>query len=113
MIMSPFILKLKLTMPLAANFAIRTPRNLRKSSRISHFTTMKAEIIQEISRNQMEEEKSVRNNEVVGKNVVEPNKSDIAKPPEEVDRKDEVENRTNDETVRIPRETSWSKKLEN
>ncbi|GJR35077.1 hypothetical protein Tco_1210761 [Tanacetum coccineum] len=48
----------------------------------------------------MEEEKSVRNYEVVVKNVVEPNKSDIAEPLEKVDRKDEVEDRTNDEQVR-------------
>ncbi|GJT33899.1 hypothetical protein Tco_0924318 [Tanacetum coccineum] len=48
----------------------------------------------------MEEEKSVRNNEVVDKNVVEPNKSDITASPEEVDKKDEVKNRTNDEPVR-------------
>ncbi|GJT55505.1 zinc finger, CCHC-type containing protein [Tanacetum coccineum] len=48
----------------------------------------------------MEEEKSVRNNEVVVKNFVEPNKSDIAEPLEKVDRKDEVEDRTNDEQVR-------------
>ncbi|GJY47334.1 MAK10-like protein [Tanacetum coccineum] len=50
-----------------------------------------------ISLGRMEEENSVENNEVVGKNVVEPNKSDIAESLEEVDRKDEVENRTNDE----------------
>ncbi|GJV55317.1 hypothetical protein Tco_1456322 [Tanacetum coccineum] len=56
--------------------------------------------VNSISLIRMEEEKSVKNNEVVGKNVVEPNKSDIAESPEEVDRKDEVENRTNNEPVR-------------
>ncbi|GJW89741.1 hypothetical protein Tco_0167294 [Tanacetum coccineum] len=48
----------------------------------------------------MEEEKSVGNNEVVGKNIVEPNKSDVEETLEEVDREDEVENRTNNEPVR-------------
>ncbi|GJU38697.1 zinc finger, CCHC-type containing protein [Tanacetum coccineum] len=48
----------------------------------------------------MEEEKSVENNEVVGKNIIEPNKSNVAETLEEVDRDDEVENRTNNELVR-------------
>ncbi|GJX96607.1 hypothetical protein Tco_0352405 [Tanacetum coccineum] len=48
----------------------------------------------------MEEEKSVGNNEVVGKNIVEPNKSFVAETLEEVDRNDEVNNRTNNGPVR-------------
>ncbi|GKA31407.1 hypothetical protein Tco_0717712 [Tanacetum coccineum] len=56
--------------------------------------------VNSISLIRIEEEKSVKNNEVVVKNVVEPNKSDIAEPLEKVDRKDEVEDRTNDEQVR-------------
>ncbi|GJS15041.1 MAK10-like protein [Tanacetum coccineum] len=56
--------------------------------------------VNSISLIRMEEEKSVGNNEVVVKNVVEPNKSDIVEPLEKVDRKDEVEDRTNDEPVR-------------
>ncbi|GKC35122.1 hypothetical protein Tco_1047506 [Tanacetum coccineum] len=48
----------------------------------------------------MEEEKSVKNNRVVGKNIVEPNKSNVVETLEEVDRDDEFENRTNNEPVR-------------
>ncbi|GKC38450.1 reverse transcriptase domain-containing protein [Tanacetum coccineum] len=48
----------------------------------------------------MEEEKSVRNNGVVGKNIVEPNKSIVVETLEEVDRNDEVNNRTNNGPVR-------------
>ncbi|GJV01677.1 hypothetical protein Tco_1335246 [Tanacetum coccineum] len=55
--------------------------------------------VNSISLIRMKEEKSVRINEVVVKNV-EPNKSDIAKPLKKDDRKDEVEDRTNDEQVR-------------
>ncbi|GJW31027.1 zinc finger, CCHC-type containing protein [Tanacetum coccineum] len=47
-----------------------------------------------------EEEKSVRDNRVVGKNIVEPNKSNVAGTLEEVDREDEVGNRTNNESAR-------------
>ncbi|GKD27760.1 hypothetical protein Tco_1233974 [Tanacetum coccineum] len=56
--------------------------------------------VNSISLIRMEEENSVGNNEVVVKNVVEPNKSDIVEPLEKVDRKDEVEDRTNDEPER-------------
>nr|GEW44077.1 hypothetical protein [Tanacetum cinerariifolium] len=48
----------------------------------------------------MEEEKSVRNNRVVGKNIVESNKSNVAGTLEEVDREDEVGNRTNNESAK-------------
>nr|GEV74502.1 hypothetical protein [Tanacetum cinerariifolium] len=40
------------------------------------------------------------NTEVLGKNVVELNELDIAESPEEVDRKDKVENKANDEPIR-------------
>nr|GEW30510.1 hypothetical protein [Tanacetum cinerariifolium] len=53
-------------------------------------------ILKELS----EEEKSVGDNRVVGKNIVEPNKSDMAGTLEEVDREDEVRNWTNNETAR-------------
>ncbi|GJY16862.1 hypothetical protein Tco_0387284 [Tanacetum coccineum] len=46
------------------------------------------------------EEKSVRNNGVVSKNIIEPSKSIVAKTLEEVDRDDEVTSRTNDDPVR-------------
>ncbi|GJW74585.1 retrovirus-related pol polyprotein from transposon TNT 1-94 [Tanacetum coccineum] len=48
----------------------------------------------------MEEEKSVGNNEVVGKNIIEPNKSVEAETLEKVDRNDKVNNRTNNGPVR-------------
>ncbi|GJS08086.1 MAK10-like protein [Tanacetum coccineum] len=55
--------------------------------------------VNSISLIRIKEEKSVGINEVVVKNV-KPNKSDIAEPLEKDDRKDEVEDRTNDEQVR-------------
>ncbi|GKA41986.1 zinc finger, CCHC-type containing protein [Tanacetum coccineum] len=42
----------------------------------------------------MEEEKSVKNNEVVDKNVVEPDESDMVEPIEKVDGKEEVKDGT-------------------
>nr|GEW64830.1 hypothetical protein [Tanacetum cinerariifolium] len=49
--------------------------------------------VNSISLIRMDKEKSVENNEVVCKNVVKPNKSNVAETLEEVDRDDEVENR--------------------
>ncbi|GJY55606.1 MAK10-like protein [Tanacetum coccineum] len=54
--------------------------------------------VNSISLIRMKEEKSVRNNRVVGKNIVEYNKSNVAGTLEEVDREDEVGNRTNNES---------------
>ncbi|GJV78803.1 retrovirus-related pol polyprotein from transposon TNT 1-94 [Tanacetum coccineum] len=48
----------------------------------------------------IEEEKSVENNGVVGKNIVEPNKSIVAETLEEVDRNGELNDRTNNGPVR-------------
>ncbi|GJV12400.1 hypothetical protein Tco_1353941 [Tanacetum coccineum] len=48
----------------------------------------------------MKEEKSVGNNGMVGKNIVEPNKSVVAKTLEEVNRDDEVNNMTSNGLVR-------------
>ncbi|GKC69442.1 hypothetical protein Tco_1115325 [Tanacetum coccineum] len=65
----------------------------------------------------IEEEKSVESNEVGGKNVVEPNKSDIAEPIMVADRKEEIKNRTNDEPERsvekglMGEKVRWSMKL--
>ncbi|GKF02167.1 hypothetical protein Tco_0029090, partial [Tanacetum coccineum] len=56
------------------------------------------------------EEKSVRNNGVVDKNIVETNKSNAAETLEEVDRDDKAANRTNKERLGVPRKTSWEKK---
>ncbi|GJQ96781.1 hypothetical protein Tco_0007920 [Tanacetum coccineum] len=44
------------------------------------------------------------------KNIVEPNKSNVAETLEEVDRDDEAANRTNKERLGVPRKTSWEKK---
>ncbi|GJW39425.1 MAK10-like protein [Tanacetum coccineum] len=60
--------------------------------------------VKSISLIRIEEEKSVRNNEVVNESVVEPDKSDIAEPLEEVDNMNEAENRTDDELVRSAEE---------
>ncbi|GJS83395.1 MAK10-like protein [Tanacetum coccineum] len=60
--------------------------------------------VNSISLNRIEEEKSVRNNEVVSESVVEPDKSDIAEPLEEVDKMNEAKNRTDDEPVRSAEE---------
>ncbi|GJZ84285.1 hypothetical protein Tco_0649624 [Tanacetum coccineum] len=57
------------------------------------------------------EEKSVINNGVVGKNIVEPNKSIVAETLEEVDRDDEVTNRTNNELVRSVEKDLTGEKL--
>ncbi|GKD77999.1 zinc finger, CCHC-type containing protein [Tanacetum coccineum] len=57
-----------------------------------------------ISLIRMKEEKSVRNNEVDGENIVEPNKSNLTETLEEVDGNDEVENKTNNEPVRSAKE---------
>ncbi|GJS97597.1 MAK10-like protein [Tanacetum coccineum] len=51
MIMSPFILSVRLTAPLAENSAIRTPTNLGKSLRTSPSTTMKVGMKQKNSSN--------------------------------------------------------------
>ncbi|GJV32329.1 MAK10-like protein [Tanacetum coccineum] len=60
----------------------------------------------------MEEEKSVENNGVVGKNIVEPNKSIVAETLEEVDKDDEVTNRTNNELVKSAEKDLTGEKME-
>ncbi|GKB29707.1 MAK10-like protein, partial [Tanacetum coccineum] len=55
--------------------------------------------VNSISLIRMEEEKSVENNGVVGKNIVEPNKSIVAETLEEVDRNGELNDRTNNGPV--------------
>ncbi|GJU42359.1 hypothetical protein Tco_1195316 [Tanacetum coccineum] len=64
-----------------------------------------------ISLIRMEEEKSVRNKRVVGKNIIEPNKSIVAETLEEVDRDEEVTNRTNDKLVRSAEKDLMGEKL--
>nr|GEY07656.1 reverse transcriptase domain-containing protein [Tanacetum cinerariifolium] len=48
----------------------------------------------------MEKDKSIKNNEVVDKKIIEPSKLNILEPIELVDKKEEMEDRTNDESVR-------------
>nr|GEW53999.1 hypothetical protein [Tanacetum cinerariifolium] len=68
--------------------------------------------VNSISLTRMEEEKSVGNNEVAEKSVVEPDKSDVVEPLEEVNRIEEVESRTNDGPVKSIEERSTSDKEE-
>nr|GFB08140.1 hypothetical protein [Tanacetum cinerariifolium] len=67
--------------------------------------------VNSISLIRTEEEKSVRNNGVVGKNIVEPNKLIMAETLEEEDRDDEVTNRTNNELVRSVEKDLMGKKV--
>ncbi|GKC59487.1 hypothetical protein Tco_1087085 [Tanacetum coccineum] len=62
----------------------------------------------------MEKEKSVENNEVVDKNVVEPSELDVVEPIELVDRKEGMEYGTNDESGESVKEelTAWETKAE-
>ncbi|GKD32529.1 hypothetical protein Tco_1248038 [Tanacetum coccineum] len=55
---------------------------------------------------------SIINNEVVDKNEVEPNESDVVEPIEEVDEKEEVEDETDDETVRSVKEELTGEEVE-
>ncbi|GKA09409.1 hypothetical protein Tco_0688740 [Tanacetum coccineum] len=77
------------------------------SSRAPEIILVKEEVrhpitkhINSISLIRMEEEKSVESNEVVGKKVVEPNKSDITEPIMVADRKGEIKDGTNDKPDR-------------
>ncbi|GKD35578.1 hypothetical protein Tco_1251087 [Tanacetum coccineum] len=55
--------------------------------------------VNSISLIKIKEEKSVENNEVVDKNIVEPGKSYVVEPIEVVVMKKEVENRMNNEAI--------------
>ncbi|GKA14577.1 MAK10-like protein [Tanacetum coccineum] len=77
--------------------ASRTPKKVLVREEARHPITKH---INSISLIRMEEEKSVGNNGVVGKNIVEPNKSIVAETLKEVDSNDEVNNRTNNGPVR-------------
>nr|GEV22070.1 hypothetical protein [Tanacetum cinerariifolium] len=77
--------------------ASRTPKKVLVREEVRHPITKHVNSIPLI---RTEEEKSVRNNGVVGKNIVKPNKSNMAGTLEEVDREDEVENNTNNEMAR-------------
>ncbi|GKC51848.1 hypothetical protein Tco_1074593 [Tanacetum coccineum] len=55
---------------------------------------------------------SIINNEVVDKNEVEPNESDVVEPIEEVDEKEEVEDGTDDEPVRCVKEELTGEEVE-
>ncbi|GJU96155.1 hypothetical protein Tco_1320911 [Tanacetum coccineum] len=64
------------------------------------------------SRTPEKKEKSVKNNEVVDKNVVEPSELDVVEPIELVDRKEGMEDGTNDESDESMKEklTEWETK---
>nr|GEV09146.1 hypothetical protein [Tanacetum cinerariifolium] len=88
--------------------ASRTLEKVLVRGEAKHLITMH---VNSISLIRMEEEKSVKKNRVVGKNVVEPNKSNVAETLEEVDRDDEVRNAKKDftrENVRKLEETPRS-----
>ncbi|GJZ87185.1 hypothetical protein Tco_0658795 [Tanacetum coccineum] len=68
--------------------------------------------VNSISLIKMEEEKSVENNKVIDKNIVEPNKIDVVEPIEEVDGRKEVEDDPNDEPVRSVKEELTGEKVE-
>ncbi|GJU71761.1 hypothetical protein Tco_1263166 [Tanacetum coccineum] len=59
----------------------------------------------------MEYEKSVKNNRVVGEDMVEPNKSDLERTLKEVDGKGKVENRTNNEPAGNTKENLTGEKV--
>ncbi|GKB34358.1 MAK10-like protein [Tanacetum coccineum] len=75
----------------------RSPEKVLVREKARHLITKH---VNSISLIRIEEEKSVRNNGVVSKNIVEPNKSIMAGTLEGVDRDDEVEDKTHDEPVR-------------
>ncbi|GKB40081.1 hypothetical protein Tco_0885023 [Tanacetum coccineum] len=54
----------------------------------------------EIDRAAGEKEKSIEGNKVVNKNVIEPSKLDAVEPIESIDRKEEMEDETNDQSAR-------------
>ncbi|GJT63692.1 hypothetical protein Tco_1015172 [Tanacetum coccineum] len=72
--------------------ASTTPEKVLVREEVRHPITKH---VNSISLIRMEDEKSVRSNGVVGEDMVEPNKSDLAGTLEEVDGKCEVENKTN------------------
>ncbi|GKB80450.1 MAK10-like protein [Tanacetum coccineum] len=75
----------------------RTPKKVLVREEARHPITKHANSISLI---RMEEEKSFENDGVVGKNIIKPNKSNVAETLKEVDRDDEAKNRSNKEPVR-------------
>ncbi|GKB63721.1 hypothetical protein Tco_0919907, partial [Tanacetum coccineum] len=77
--------------------ASRTPKKVLVREEARHPITKN---VNSISLIRIKEEKSVRNNRVVGKNIVESNKPEVLGTLEEVDREGEVRNRTNNESAK-------------
>ncbi|GJX70227.1 MAK10-like protein [Tanacetum coccineum] len=75
----------------------RTPEKVLVREEARHPITKHINFVSLI---RMEQEKRVGNDGVVGKNIVEPNNSNVAETLEEVDRDDEAKNRSNKESVR-------------
>ncbi|GJT36589.1 hypothetical protein Tco_0927008 [Tanacetum coccineum] len=90
--------------------ASRTPKKVLVREEARHPITKH---VNSISLIRIKEEKSVRNNRVVGKNIVEPNKSIVEETLEEVDRNDEVNNRTNNGPVRSTGKDLTGEKVRN
>ncbi|GJR29387.1 MAK10-like protein [Tanacetum coccineum] len=88
--------------------ASRTPEKVLVREDARHPITKH---VNSISLIRMEEEKNVKNNMVVGKNIVELNKSIVAETLEEVDKDDEVDNRTNIEPVKSAEKYLTKKKF--
>ncbi|GJS91745.1 hypothetical protein Tco_0774381 [Tanacetum coccineum] len=77
--------------------ASRTPEKVLVIEEARHPITKH---INSVSLIRMEQEKSVGNDGVVGKNTIEPNNSNVVETLEEVDGDDEAKNRSNKESVR-------------
>ncbi|GJZ13394.1 MAK10-like protein [Tanacetum coccineum] len=86
----------------------RAPKKVLVREEARHLITKH---VNSISLIRIEEEKSVGISGVVGKNIVESNKSIMAETLEEVDRDDEVTNRTNNELVRSVEKDLTGEKL--
>ncbi|GJT50972.1 zinc finger, CCHC-type containing protein [Tanacetum coccineum] len=96
-----FHLKCEIDRAAGGNFAIRTPNNLGKSYRISLYNHEGWNDLGDFAK---PKEKSIEGNEVVNKNVIEPSKLDAVEPIESIDRKEEMEDGTNDQSARNMKE---------
>ncbi|GJX97542.1 hypothetical protein Tco_0353340 [Tanacetum coccineum] len=67
--------------------------------------------VNSISLIRIEGEKRVGNDRVVGKNIIKPNKSNVAETIEEVDRDDEAKNRSNKEPVKSTKKDLTGEKV--
>nr|GFA15795.1 hypothetical protein [Tanacetum cinerariifolium] len=70
--------------------------------------------INAISLVEMEKEKSIESNKVINKNIIKPSKLDAVEPLKSVDRKEEMKDKTDDESARNTKEEliGWETKAE-